>query len=1509
MKDKPLKESFQFEQGDHSASWSTWTTFVVGLIYFLTSRLNIEFTSPDSGASPAYLPAGLAVALSILYGRVIWPGVALGTLMNNVFLLLDSGQWTSTNSVLFCLISAVMSTYQASLCAHWLKQRNFRILEPDKLFSNLKTLVGISIRCLPAGLAGGLFIASLSPDTPSVRIISATWAAGDLFGILIILLTAQVFASMNHHRTLQWTRIVLFLIAWNIILIALQWVISSFTQIPAGVVILIETLSMLMLGIVAGRNLKFQSTQVFLGLMGWMVLLIFGNEHISTLQLSGNTLTLCWSACWLGCILGQRGHYQAHHKNGPQSKSITFWAYVSTVEGQHALKWPCLLLMGLTSIVFITYTVERMSLSARIDILGSRLTKQLKDHVRLPTSYIEAISENWGMSIQTKNQAQQLINQFPYIKRIKWISADGIVQWLVSEAEAESSLGNQSNLSLSRQALFGQIKNERRPALSSLERLPQGTVAIIYFRPFFKQGAFQGTLVLDYEIKSLLDDLIAPLSEETNPFSITIASHNSSSNQTLETRHGRIPKGAANHLERRFEVEILDFPLAVHLTPVSRKWYFPPWSGSNALMVGSLLLFSMTYGFGYFRQKNQIHHTEMDQEVAFRRSLQASTAETIIITDAWGHIIEMNPAGEKLTGWMTSDMAEETHISKFLELGPIYKTQLKQRRHKDVATDSFHQLVEEVTQTNSGFSKTTELTPKKGRAIDVTLTFNIIEATSTSPQGVVLILRDVSKQLESEKAMRSSLERLQLILERSPTATAITRAGTQELIYLNQSWIHQTGFRKDQVLGRQMHSLHWWGDTKVVQSIHSTLETFGLFENWEVTMVHHSGKQLHCLLSASHVDINKDNYIIYQWNNQTEQKALEVDLKESHQRFEQIAGNIPEVFWIYEHEKNAFTYISPSFQHITGLDPAPLYEEARHLKRFIHPEDQALFGQAIIDVRSGVSTSITYRIQAKKGHWTWMEDKSFPIHDSEQSLIATAGIASDVTARREAETIRNRALATLNALDDMVIILDHGDKVHNHANPSAVKKLGCDAQAMKSMTVDSFCQSYLEDQQTVERLLKKPEDDTWTHRQRTLMKDAAGETFPAELYIQYLPLNQANHQWILIANDITDRVDQERAQNRLDRLKSIGTLAGGMAHDLNNALTPLMMSVEVLRHTYPESSKIIDMLESSVRRASGMVQQVLSFARGRGGNKQPVQPKSLVGELQQMIDLTFPKSIHFRRYCAANLPEIDVDPNQIHQVLVNLCLNARDAIPEGGQLNLDVRLKQIDRTWLQKKVMDDVQPGCFIRFSITDDGMGISKEDQERIFEPFFTTKSVDKGTGLGLSSSLGIIKGHQGFMEVHSDGIKGTRFDVYLPVPATKQMEPDARPSPTPLQGNREKVLVVDDEKEVRNMLVEILQQMNFSPMTAANGKAALEIIDKDPSREIPLILADMAMPQMDGLEMIHRMRDKRPEVAIVAMSGLFQEHTIEALSHLKVDTFLTKPFTQGELQMAIENLIPRHT
>ena len=231
-------------------------------------------------------------------------------------------------------------------------------------------------------------------------------------------------------------------------------------------------------------------------------------------------------------------------------------------------------------------------------------------------------------------------------------------------------------------------------------------------------------------------------------------------------------------------------------------------------------------------------------------------------------------------------------------------------------------------------------------------------------------------------------------------------------------------------------------------------------------------------------------------------------------------------------------------------------------------------------------------------------------------------------------------------------------------------------------------------------------------------------------------------------------------------------------------------------------------------------------------------------------------------------------------------------MPE-GQLNLDVRLKQIDRTWLQKKVMDDVQPGCFIQTSITDDGMGISKEDQS-IFEPFFTTKSVDKGTGLGLSSSLGIIKGHQGFMEVHP---MGSRERVLMSI--FRFLQPNKwslTPTHPPLhfKATVKKSLSWTMRKK-RNMLVEILQQMNFSPMTTANGKEALEIIDKDPSQEIPLILADMAMPQMDGLEMIHRMRDKRPEVAIVAMSGVFQEHTIEALSHLKVDTFHEALYSRG--------------
>ncbi|MEC8720528.1 MAG: MASE1 domain-containing protein, partial [Verrucomicrobiota bacterium] len=378
MKNKPLTKSFQFEEEDHSTSWSPWATWVVGLVYFLTARLNIELTAQDSGASPAYIPAGLAIVLVILYGRVIWPGIAIGTLMIEGLLLVDSGQWASMTSTLLCLLSAAMSTWQALLCANWLKQRRTRPWDADELVFNLRTLLGIALRCLPAGLAGGLYISNLSPETTGIWGLMVTWISGNLLGMAIVLLTGHCIALMNQHHPLQWIRITLFLTTGGILLIGLQWIVSAFVQMPVGGEILVETLSMFMLGTLAGRNLHFQSAKVFLGLTGWMVLLIFGNEHIPLIQLAGGTLALCWAACWLGCIVGQKGHDQAHRKNGSKSESIPFLGYVSTVEGQHALKGPCLLLMGLTSIALLTYTFERMSLAARMDILGSRLTEQLE---------------------------------------------------------------------------------------------------------------------------------------------------------------------------------------------------------------------------------------------------------------------------------------------------------------------------------------------------------------------------------------------------------------------------------------------------------------------------------------------------------------------------------------------------------------------------------------------------------------------------------------------------------------------------------------------------------------------------------------------------------------------------------------------------------------------------------------------------------------------------------------------------------------------------------------------------------------------------------------------------------------------------------------------------------------------------------------------------------------------------------------------------------------------------
>jgi len=380
-----------------------------------------------------------------------------------------------------------------------------------------------------------------------------------------------------------------------------------------------------------------------------------------------------------------------------------------------------------------------------------------------------------------------------------------------------------------------------------------------------------------------------------------------------------------------------------------------------------------------------------------------------------------------------------------------------------------------------------------------------------------------------------------------------------------------------------------------------------------------------------------------------------------------------------------------------------------------------------------------------------------------------------------------------------------------------------------------------------------------------------------------------------IAEDITQRLNHERLALRSQRLEAIGTLASGVAHDLNNALAPIMMGVELLKMQYPKESENLEMFRNSARRATDIVRQLLSFAKGAAGERVLVRPSHLVREMASMMKSSFPKNINLSVKCDPKLPAIMGDPTQLHQVLLNLCVNARDAMPSGGILTLGAQCQKVDAMYASS--IHDARPGNYLALRVQDTGTGIPAEILDRIFDPFFTTKGPDKGTGLGLSTVLGIVKGHGGFLQVYSQPKKGATFTVYLPVDGADHETEHIRKVDGQFHGHGETILFVDDDAAIREMGRAVLNRLNLKTLTATDGADGL-IQAAQHRDELWAIITDLHMPNMDGLTFVRLVRRILPDLPIVMTSGRMEDEEAKEFKTLGVTRQLDKPFT--ELQLA---------
>jgi len=387
---------------------------------------------------------------------------------------------------------------------------------------------------------------------------------------------------------------------------------------------------------------------------------------------------------------------------------------------------------------------------------------------------------------------------------------------------------------------------------------------------------------------------------------------------------------------------------------------------------------------------------------------------------------------------------------------------------------------------------------------------------------------------------------------------------------------------------------------------------------------------------------------------------------------------------------------------------------------------------------------------------------------------------------------------------------------------------------------------------------------------------------------------------LTVNTDITEKKQLETQFLRAQRLESIGTLASGIAHDLNNALTPLLMSVYLLKSKLQdeEGQRLLDTLERNTRRSTELVKQVLLFARGTESERMPISVEPLIQEIEYIVKETFPKNIKIHTDIPAqSLCTISGNRTQLHQVLMNLCINARDAMPQGGTLQISAENIWIDATYARMNI--DAKVGSYVVLTITDTGCGISAEILDRIFDPFFTTKELGQGTGLGLSTVLGILKGHGGFITVTSRLGEGTQFKIYLSAIETPFHQSLLTDCSLPATGQGELVLVVDDEEPIRNTTEVLLENYGYRVLTAADGIEAIALYAQH-KLEINAVILDMMMPVMDGMTTMRMLQKIDPQVKIIAVSGLMIGSKSSETGDL-IKTFLPKPYTSDELLRAL--------
>jgi len=871
----------------------------------------------------------------------------------------------------------------------------------------------------------------------------------------------------------------------------------------------------------------------------------------------------------------------------------------------------------------------------------------------------------------------------------------------------------------------------------------------------------------------------------------------------------------------------------------------------------------------------------------FRALIERSNEAIEVVDPETGHFLDVNEKGCRDLGYSR----EEFLSLKVFDIDPT----------RDYS--EFMVLINELRETGSMRRESLHIR-KDGTTFPVDINLSYVQLDRGY---LVTVARDITEHKRAEEALKESEEKFKTVAEQSPNMIFINRKG--KVIYANKLAEERMGYKRDEFYSPDFEFLSIIAPDSIelIMSNYKKHMEGKEVDPYEYALITREGKRIEGVINTKLIDYKGERAILGIVTDITERKQAEEAIRESEKKYRKILENIEEGYYETDTKGN-FTFFNDSLCKILGYTRDELM--GMNNRDFLTPEIAKNVYKIFNEIyRTGKPARIVaHELIRKDGSKINVEISASLIRDPKGKPVGFRGFIWDVT---EAKKIEAELIQTKNFLQnifdssiDGITTTDlHGNIIY--MSPRVKDILGYDQKELIGKKAYSLYSDGKRDAEAIMKALTE-EGELRNHEMKFVRKD--GRLVPINLSASFLKDEKGETIGTLgIYSDITEEKKLDAQLQQAQKMEAIGTLAGGVAHDFNNILTSIIGNAELMLMTLSKDDYLregIGEIKLAGERAAALTRQLLAFSR-----KQIIQPKildlnTLLSGIEKMLVRLIGENIEILMVLEPALEEVEIDPSQMEQVIINLAVNARDAMPNGGKLTIQTANTYLDENYFSGQNIFEGQPGSYVMVALSDTGSGMEKETQEHIFEPFFSTKEKGKGTGLGLSTVYGIVKQNNGFIWLYSEPGEGSTFKIYLP--SAKRVVKTEEKVQTPVKdlGGSETVLVVEDNDSILNFAQKVLRQYGYRVLTAKNGEDALRI-GKEYEEPIDLLLTDVVMPTMSGKETAEGLQPLYPQMKVIYMSG----YTDDAIVHLGVLepglNFLQKPFSTEALAVKVREVL----